>query len=124
MSLSTDDVKTACFSYLFSLFLYLSIELLVQLSVLLPCLEYLFVIGVGVACGFNSLLFCVAVLLQSRQRQIFSVAAQCYIRTASRHVGSDGHSAELARLCDYHSFLVVILCVQYIVLYALLFQQF
>jgi hypothetical protein len=66
----------------------------------------------------------VAGLAQVGLGQILGVAAQHDIGAASGHVGGDGDGAELAGLRDDLGFLLVVLGVEHVVLYALaLFQH-
>src|SRR3989344_9044778 len=48
------------------------------------------------------------------------VASKFYVDSAASHVGGDGHRGALARLRNYLSLLLVVLCVQYRMLYSCL----
>ena len=61
--------------------------------------------------------------LKPRLGEIIRVAAQHDVRAAPRHVGGDGHRADLARLSDDFRLVLVVLGVQDLVAYALAFEQ-
>ena len=123
MSFSTYYVKSACFANLFCLFLYLGVVLLSEISVLAAGFEYLLVLSFGEAGSFYYYLLGVIELSQLFGSEVLSVAAEQYISTAARHVGGYGNCAVLTRLRYYLSFLFMILRVEHLVLYALVFQQ-
>ena len=123
VALRADYVQTARLDDLLMLLIGADLEARVELLVLLPRGKYLLIVGLRVARGVLDHLGLVAVVSHRPPRKEIGVAAEQYIRSASRHVGGDRNTAEFARLGDYLRLARVLLGVQNLVLYAAFFQH-
>ena len=93
-----------------------------RVGVLLPGVQDLLVVGVGVAGGLGDELVAHPRLPQVGLGQILRVAAQHDVGAAAGHVGGHGDGPHLAGLGHDLRFLLVVLGVQHVVLDAPLFQ--
>ena len=123
MSFRAENKESARFSYSVSLRRYLIFESVKRISVKLSRFANGIVYILAHSRSKRYLLFIVAGFFKLVFRKKFRVTAKHYIRTASRHVRRYRHRAEFARLSDYLSLALMLLCIQHIMLYTFFFEK-
>ena len=114
MAFRTDYAKSAQFSDLFLLLTSFFLVFLVERLEFLACLQQLLVIALNEAGGKCDGLFIVAFFRHFLLGFKLRISAQDDVGTSSCHVCSYRDGSQTSRLCDYLSFLLMLLRIQHI----------
>ena len=123
MALRAEDEQAADGLDLLGLLVTDGLVLLELFGVQRTGLEYVPVVGVGIACCIGYDLLGKAGLAQIVLCKVLCIAAEHDIGTAARHVRRNGDCAELTGLCNNLGLLFVVLCVENVVLDAACLQK-
>ena len=123
MTFGTDNAQTAQFLYLGLFVCTCCLIVFMEFMEHLTGTVHFRILTVHIAGSEGNLFFGEALLQHILLRFEFRVAAQNNVGTTACHVGCDGYCTQTACFCNDGSFLVMLLCIQYVMLHTALLQH-